>query len=157
MPGSDLEWRDITVPAVILHEPQGDGLEIHVRSRGVTHDKDDGIRYAVGQVVTIVRGTEQRHENVLIGTKDPTHLANLLAAGTKSAVDRTVSLFDDGMTIRIERSGPETWTLICRPISLPPSDATWKTFPEFSFTVGSQTLQQARRELGQLAGLLHER
>jgi hypothetical protein len=157
VPGSAFEWRDVIVPSVIFRAPQGDGLEIHVSSRTVPETDYQGQGFAMGRVVTIAEGIQQNHENVLMGTTDPWVLANLLGdAASKSTIDRTISLFDDGMTIRIERFVDEMWSVTCRPISLPPPDADWKTFPEFTFVVNRTSLERARREAGVLGARLRD-
>jgi len=113
--------------------------------------------YARGYVATIAEGTAQRHENVLMDIADPWHLADLLAnAVTRSTTDRTISLFDDGITLRIDRLDDETWRITCRPVPLPPRDSNWKSFPEFSFVVGRTELERARREAGALAARLRD-
>ena len=93
-----MPWRDLVLPAVILREPEGDGLEIHMNSRTVAEgDLKDyrGMHFASGQVVTIEDGTQVQH-NVLMGTEEPRHLADLLSrALTTVVLDRTISLFDD--------------------------------------------------------------
>lgn len=159
MPSSEMPWRDLNLPTVVLREPQGDGLEIRMSSRTVAEgDLKDykGMHFASGQVVTIHAGAEVEH-NVLMGTTEPRQLADLLSrALTSVAVDRTVSLFDDSMTLRIHGAGEGSSTITCRPVPLPPPGATWRTFPEFSFDVGSQELELARGDLWKLAALLDQ-
>ena len=155
VPGSALQWRDVVVPSVIFRGPQGDGLEIHVSSRTLPEIDYQGLHFAMGRVVTIVGRTQQNHENVLMEITDPSILADLLGeAASKSTSDRTISLFEDGMTLRIDRFVDETWNVTCRPISLPPPGAGWKTFPEFSFVVDRTSLERARREAGALGARL---
>jgi hypothetical protein len=104
MPIPKMPWRDIGLPTVTLREPPGDGLEIHLKSRTVAEgDLKDykGMHFASGEVLTIEDGEELQH-NVLIGTNEPRQLADLLSrALTMAAIDRTVSLFDDCMTLRV--------------------------------------------------------
>ena len=81
-----MPWRDLVLPAVILREPEGDGLEIHMNSRTVAEgDLKDyrGMHFASGQVVTIEDDTQVQH-NVLMGTEEPRHLADLLRAYRES-------------------------------------------------------------------------
>lgn len=66
------------------------------------------------------------------------------------APSRTITLFSETMTLLIEKAAPESWTVSCRPIPLPPPNAIWKTLPQFSFTIGRPALERARLELGEL-------
>ena len=157
MPNPEMPWRDLVLPAVILREPEGDGLEIHMNSRTVAEgDLKDyrGMHFASGQVVTIEDGTQVQH-NVLMGTEEPRHLADLLSrALTTVVLDRTISLFDDCMTLKVNKAGEATWTITCRPVPLPPPGATWRTFAEFTFEVGRNEVEQARHSLWELAAAL---
>lgn len=157
MPNPEMPWRDLVLPAVILREREGDGLEIHINSRTVAEGdlKDHkGMHFASGQVVTIEDGTEVQH-NVLMGTDEPRELADLLSrALTTVAIDRTVSLFDDCMTLRVNKAGEGTWTITCRPVPLPTPGAPWRTFPEFTFEVGPKEVERARHSLWELATAL---
>lgn len=152
-----MPWRDVNLPTVVLRESQGDGLEIRMRSRTVAKgDLKDykGMHFAHGQVVTFHDGAELEH-NVLMGTAEPRQLADVLSrALTTVGVDRTVSLFDDCMTLRIHSAGDGRSTITCRPVPLPPPGAKWRTFPEFTFDIGSQELERARGDLWKLAALL---
>ena len=75
---------------MIFRGPEGDGLEIHIRSRSVPEVGYGN--YAMGYVATVAGGTEMRHENVLMDTADPSVLADLLARAIKSAAtDRTIT------------------------------------------------------------------
>lgn len=157
MPNPEMPWRDLSLPTVTLRGPQGDGLEIHMKSRTVAEgDLKDykGMHFAWGQVVTSEDGEELQH-NVLMGTDEPRQLADLLSrALTTATIDRTVSLFDDCMTLRVSGNAEATWTITCRPVPLPPPRATWRTFPEFTFEVGPQEIEDARRSLWELAAVL---
>jgi len=159
MPNPEMPWRDLTLPTVTLREPRGDGLEIHMKSRTVAEgDLKDykGMHFASGEVVTIEDGQELQH-NVLMGTDEPRQLADLLSrALTTATIDRTVSLFDDCMTLRVSGNAEATWTITCRPVPLAPPGATWRIFREFSFEVGREEIEQARRSLWDLAALLDE-
>lgn len=138
---------------MIFRGPDGDGLEIHIQCRTVPEVGYGN--YAMGYVATVAGGAEVRHEDVLMDIADPSVLADLLTrATTSAAIDRTISLFEEGMTLRLERIDDETWNVICRPIPLPPPDASWKSFPEFSFVAGRSALERARREASVLAARL---
>ncbi len=157
MPNPEMPWRDLTLPTVTFREPQGDGLEIHMKSRTVAEEdlkNYTGMQFAWGQVITIEADTERQH-NVLMRTGEPRQLADLLSrALTTASTDRTVSLFDDCMTLRVKSNAEATWTITCRPVPLSLRGATWRTFPEFSFEVEPEEIEQARRSLWELAAAL---
>jgi len=157
VPNPEMPWRDLSLPTVTLRGPQGDGLEIHMKSRTVAEgDVKDykGMHFAWGEVVTIEDGEELQH-NVLMGTDEPRQFADLLSHALATAtIDRTVSLFDDCMTLRVHRTGQANWTITCRPVPLPAPGATWRRFPEFAFEVGRQEIEHARRSLWDLAAVI---
>jgi hypothetical protein len=115
-----------------------------------------GAHAAMGDVVTVKSGIEERHTNVLMFTDEPSRLSAQLEELLKSAPGRelTAVMFDDGMTLRIEQVKPGAWTLVCRPVPLPGPNDTWKTFPQFSFGLGTHEIHQAIAELQSLSQVL---
>jgi hypothetical protein len=114
-----------------------------------------GGHFAHGDVLTVIGGVERRHENVLMWTMEPDELVKALKRSlARSKGDVTVSLFDDGMTLRVEGNGAESWRVYCRPVPMPPPGATWETFPEFDFTLTRSTIETAIFELRALSAVL---
>lgn len=149
-----LEWRDIAAPVVKLREPDRDGLELHVRQVTVPREGFYG-SYALGDVVTVSSGSLERHENVFLSRREPMRLAGWLEAALKSPRRaRILSTFDDGMTLRIQGDGQDSWTVECRPVPLPRPSDTWKSFPHFSFRLTAASIQRAISELKALARAL---
>jgi hypothetical protein len=153
---SDLfRWETLEAPVVDIREPGGDGFVIRMRSRMVPAPGYGGILYAIGDIVTVVRGEEERHGNVLMATGEPTVLARRLDDMLRRPQgDLTVSLFDDGMTLRIEGDGHGSWSILCRPVPMPGPEDKWKTFPMFSFRLGVASMQRAIADLEALSRLL---
>jgi hypothetical protein len=153
---SDLfRWQNLEAPAVDIREPGGDGFVIRMRSRMVAASGYGGILYAIGDIVTVVRGEEERHGNVLMATGEPTVIARRLDDMlSRPQGDLTVSLFDDGMTLRIEGDGRGSWSILCRPVPMPGPEDKWKTFPVFSFSLGVASMQRAIADLEALSRLL---
>jgi len=114
-----------------------------------------GAHAAMGDVVTVLRGIEERHTNVLMFTDEPGKLAaQLREALDKPRQDLTAAVFDDGMTLRIESNREGSWTVLCRPVPLPGPKDSWKTFPEFSFTLTIGELRTAIADLERLSDVL---
>lgn len=152
-PNTPFRWAPAESPLVSIREPGGDGLGIHMLTAMAPEPNWGGIVYAMGDVVTVVGGTEETHENVLMATSEPLTLAKRLdEALRKPRRDLTTSLFDDGMTLRIEGDGRGTWTAVCRPVPMPGPGATWKTFPQFTFSLGVAAMQRAIGDLEVLSG-----
>jgi len=114
-----------------------------------------GGHFAHGDVLTVSRGVEKRHENVLMMTMEPKYLVDALDRSlARPKGDVTVAMFDDGMTIRVEGDGADRWRVYCRPVPMPPPGATWETFPVFEFTVTRSTIETAISELLALSSVL---
>ncbi len=155
MPGSAFEWRPLVAPPAAIRDPDGDGLELNVESRTVP-EKDHGT-YAMAQLTTVVSGNPAQHQNVLLHTDEPSRIADLLARALSDGdLNRTISIFDDGMTMRIERDGVDRWSVTCRPIPMPPPDARWSGFPAFAFRIHRAALEHARQQLNELSRILYE-
>jgi len=151
--GAELQWVHVHAPDAAIREPGADGLELHVRATTVPGPTPGN--FAVADVTTIAHGVEKQHENVLISGDDPGDLARLLDAALKTPVgDRTASLFDDGMTFRIEGDGHGRWSVECRPVNAPSPDDSSDTFPTFSFELGTAAMQQAIAELEAVSAAL---
>jgi len=145
---SEVQWREIKAPPVAIGEADGDGLRIRVVSLSVPMPNFS--RLAMAEVTTINGGQASRHQNALISAHEVRHLADALRFALSSPDrDGTVSLFDDGMTLRIEGFG-DRWTVTCRNVPSPPPGAKWSAFPEYSFEIGQQALRAAIAELGDL-------
>ena len=154
-PPRAFRWSDIRAPVVTLHDPDADGLELQVEARTEPESWYRGLHFATGRVTTIVRGEREDHEHVLLTTKEPVIIADFVGRVLREGrADRTVSVFDDGMTIRAKREHNDVWSVTCRPVPPPPPGATWKTFPEFTFTIGKSSLERAGQQLVELAKVL---
>lgn len=155
MPGSAFEWRPFIVPLAAIRDPDGDGLELKIESRTVPEIGYGN--FAKAQLTTVAAGAAVRHENVLLGTNEPSEIADLVARALNDGdLDRTISIFEDSMTMRIERDGVDRWSVTCRPIPMPPPDAKWNGFPAFAFQVHRPSLERARQQLSELARILRE-
>ena len=100
MPGAAFEWQPLVAPPAAIRDPDGDGLELKIESRTIP-ERNYGT-YAMGQVTTIVAGTTANHQNVLLATDEPSKIADLLVRALSDGdLDRTISIFEDGMTMRI--------------------------------------------------------
>jgi hypothetical protein len=147
------QWVHVHAPNAVIREPGADGLELQVRAMTVPGPTPGD--FAVADVTTIAHGVEQRHGNVLISGDEPASLARFLEAALKSPrEDRTASLFDDGMTFRIEGDSKGRWSVECHPVPAPPPDAISDTFPAFSFELGAEAMQRAIADLDVLSTAL---
>ena len=152
-PIAPFQWIDISAPRAVIREPASDGLEIHVRA--MTLPIPDYGHFAKADVITVTHGVEMRHENVLLSGDEARTIARFLDAALKRPRgDRTASLFDDGMTVRIEGDGHGRWSIECRPVPLPSPTSTWETFPVYSFERGVAALQRAIADLETLSAHL---
>jgi hypothetical protein len=148
-----LKWTDVDAPAVAIRSPGSDGLEIRVR-KATVREPDYG-DFAVAEVTTIAEGEAKRHDDHLLIGDEAGNLAGALwSALKKPQSDRTVALFDDGLTLRIEGDGAGRWTVACRPVPLPDPPDAWKTFPVYSFSLDAAALERAAVELERLSQFL---
>jgi hypothetical protein len=150
------QWRAVEAPVVRIRRGGGDGLVIEIRTMTMPEPEYGGAHAAMGDVITVNDGVEERHTNVLMFTDEPRKLAGRLEEALNSPLghDLTAVMFDDGMTLRIEHVGPGSWTLLCRPVPLPGPSDTWKTFPEFSFSLAAVEIQEAIADLQRLSAVL---
>jgi len=150
---TEAEWQDATLPEISLRASGGDGLTI--RLRRMTTWSADYSGWAAGDVVTRAGGDEKRHENVLMGTDELGEFARFLRrALDEPRRDWTLSVFDDGMTLRITGDGPTLWRAYCRPVPVPGPGYSRGTFPAFGFTLTKSTMEEAISELAKLSSLL---
>ena len=150
-----LEWRETTLPPASLRGPDGDGLIIQIKQMTIWSRDYSGGHFAHGDVTTVDRGVERLHENVLMWTMEPDSLVGVLHRSlSHPKADVTVSMFDDGMTLRIEGHGADQWRVHCQPVPMPGPDATWETFPVFDFTLTRLTIETAISELRALSAVL---
>ncbi len=150
---AEAEWEDATLPEISLRAAGGDGLTIQLRR--MTTWSADYSGWAAGNVVTMAWGAEKRHENVLLGTDELAEFARFLRrAIDQPSRDWTLSVFDDGMTLRIAGDGPRLWRVYCRPVPVPGPGDGRGTFPSFGFTLTKSTMEEAISELGKLSSLL---
>jgi len=156
MTSNAFRWRAVEAPAVRIRRSGGDGLMIEMRSMTMPEPGYGGAHAAMGDVVTVNDGVEERHTNVLMFTDEPRKLAGRLeeALNSPPGHDFTAAMFDDGMTLRIEQDGRGSWTVMCRPVPLPAPKDTWKTFPEFSFSLGAVEIHEAIADLQRLSAVL---
>ncbi len=148
------EWHSVLdAPAIAIREPGRDGLEIYLDTMTVPL-RDYG-QFATANVVTIAGGQEKRHSHVLMSADEPKTFAHFLDDALKRpSGDRTASIFDDGMTFRIQGDRRGSWIVLCRAVPMPGPNDTWETFPEFSFTLGVAALQTAISELETLSAFM---
>src|SRR5438270_13656699 len=104
----------------------------------------------------IVRGIREKHENVAMTVYEPGMVSKFLAKALKKRrADDKVLLFDDGMLLTVHRDpGDGRWSITVRPEPVPPADASWKTFPLFTFAVSGQAIERAIAELRDLAAVV---
>ena len=155
-PRAAFEWVDIDAPAAVLREADSDGLVINVRS--MTLPLASYGDFYLADVTAVARGILTVHNHVLLTGDEAGMLAGRLDDALKRpASDRTVSLFDDGMTMKLEGDGHGRWLVECRPVPLPPPNATWDTFPVYSFGLGAAAMQRAIADLERLSEVLARR
>ena len=150
---NDAEWRDAALPQISLRGSQGDGLTIQLRR--ISAWSADYSTVAAGDVVTIAGGAQKRLKNVLMGTDEVAEFGRFLRrAVDQPKTDWTLSVFDDGMTLRVEGDGTDRWRVDCRSVPLPGPGETWETFPSFGFTLTKQAIEGAISELAELSSQL---
>ena len=143
------------MPPASLRAPDGDGLIIQLNQMTIWSRDYSGGHFAHGDALTVNKGFEKRHENVLMWTMEPDDLVKHLRRSLNHPEgDATVSIFDDGMTLRIEGDGTGRWLVHCQPVPMPGPDATWETFPVFDFTLTRLTIETAISELRALSAVL---
>ncbi len=151
--GTAYQWIHVHAPKATIRDVAADGLEIQVRTMTIP-SPGHGL-FATADVITIAQGIEKTHENVLLSGDEARSIARFLDdALKKPRRDRTASVFDDGMTLKIESDGHGRWKVESRPVPLPPPNATWDTFPVFSFELSAAGMQRAIAELEGLSRFL---
>jgi hypothetical protein len=148
-----IQWMHVHAPKATIRDLAGDGLEIQVRA--VTVPSPGHGLFATADVLTVAEGVEKRHQNVLLTGDEARLMAGFLDNALRQPRgDRTASVFDDGMTLKIEGDGRGRWSLESRPVPLPPPTAGWDTFPVFSFELSAAAIQRAIAELELLSTFL---
>ncbi len=147
------EWHTVGGPTVVIREPGHDGLEIQLNA--MTAPVRNFSQFAFATVLTIAGAQEKRHPDVLMSAGEPATFADFLDTVLKAPRrHRTASVFDDGMTFKIEGDRRGSWSVLCRPVPMPGPNDTWETFPEFAFTLGVAALQRAISDLQTLSAFM---
>jgi len=106
-------------------------------------------------VTTASDGTEDRHDNVLLGISELESFADLLLhALAFPRIDRTISVFDDEATLQVKQAEPGKWNVRFGPVHVPPAGATWKNFPDLRFQVDRGDIEHALSAFQDLANRL---
>ena len=126
-----------------------------MRSRTVP-EKGYG-NYAKAELTTVVAGVAEHHESVLLGTNEPSEIADLVGRALDGGdLNRTISILEDGMTVSVESDGVDRWSVICRPVPMAPPGAEWGGLPAFTFHIHRPALQRARQQLNEISRILYE-
>ena len=109
----------------------------------------------MAEVVTIAQGTRMAHADVLLVGDEARVLAGVLREVLEEPRrDRTVALFDNSMTFKIDGHSREQWTVECKPVPLPLPTDSWETFPVYSFELSLTAMEQAIADCERLSRFL---
>jgi hypothetical protein len=148
-------WRDIECPSILLREQDLDGLEFKIVSRTVPDDGYHGGHFAMARVTTVSEGAALVTDNVLMDLSELKALSRFVAHAARDSRDeRTITLFDEGMTVAIARRDADSWTITCRPVPLPPAGAAESAFRQFNFVVSRDVLASVGQQVAEATSVL---
>jgi hypothetical protein len=88
---------------------------------------------------------------LFLACDEPRHLAELVVARaldeSEADIERTFTLFEDAMTMTIDRARSDSWNVVCRRIPVPRPGTKSNWIPVFSFSIGRRVLTSAHAQL----------
>jgi hypothetical protein len=150
-----MKWQAIECPTIALREPNLDGLEFEIVSRTVPDDNYHGGHFATARVTTVSGGGALATDNVVMELSDLKTLSRFVAhAARNSREERTITLFDDGMTVAIANRDADSWTVTCRPVPVPAAGAAESAFRQVTFVVSRGVLVSVTDQVAEATRVL---
>ena len=145
-------WEDVTLPPVSFRGNGDDGFEIRVRAMTKWFPGYRGGHFALADVTTFQDREAKLFENFLLSTHEPVMLAAFLRRALREqGKDRTVTLFDDQVMLRVQGAGADRWNVLFH--SVPFHGADPEPF-EVTFAATGDAIRQSIEELERLIPLL---